>query len=91
MARPLSRLIAARAFSTTARGPSTAMSAMQKAFANRSFESHEELYKFSIEKVNCCEGTQKSQHITEYLIQLESRDQTGHILSNLPMTFCELM
>ena len=57
MARPLSRLLAARrSFATStasvaASGPSTAMSVVKKAFANRSFESHEELYKFSIEKV----------------------------------------
>ena len=58
MAKPLSRLLAARSFAASKRpittassGPSTAMSVIQKAFANRSFESHDELYKFSIEKV----------------------------------------
>ena len=57
MARPLSRLLASsRSFTTTssvaaASGPSTAMSVVKKAFANRNFETHEELYKFSIEKV----------------------------------------
>ena len=55
MARPLSRLLASRSFTTSsiaaASGPSTAMSVMKKAFANRNFETHEELYKFSIQKV----------------------------------------
>lgn len=56
MARPLSRLLASsRSFTTSSvaatNGPSTAMSVVKKAFANRNFETHEELYKFSIEKV----------------------------------------
>ena len=63
MARPLSRLLARsvasaatqRTVATTsavaASGQSTAMSTIRKAFANRNFDSHEELYKFSIEKV----------------------------------------
>ena len=58
MARPLSRLLTAstRSLASSATvaaassGPSTAMSVVRKAFANRSFESHEELYRFSIEK-----------------------------------------
>ena len=71
MARPLSRLLASsRSFTTTSSitaaassGPSTAMSVAKKAFANRNFETHEELYKFSIEKVSECQPALKISRI----------------------------